>query len=243
MPINCIEIKDLSVSYHGNTVLDNINLNVPENTLGAIIGPNGAGKSTLLKSSLELIDRDKGDITFWNKPFNKSRKRIAYIPQRGTIDWDFPATVLDVVLMGLYVHKGLFKRINKSDKDKALEAIKRVNLSDFKDRQISQLSGGQQQRVFIARALVQEPDLYLMDEPFAGVDASSEHEILIILKELVASKKTILVVHHDLDTVKSYFDFVILLNKELKAFGDMKETLSNSNLKLTYGSLIPNFED
>lgn len=232
-------IKDLTVSYHGTPVLNQANLSLPSGLLAAIIGPNGAGKSTLLKASLDLIDKQSGTVEFFGKPFGEVRKQVAYIPQKESIDWDFPATVFDVVLMGTYVHKGLFKRITKEDKKNVLKALDRVDLANFKNRQISQLSGGQQQRVFIARALVQNPDLFLMDEPFAGVDAASEHAIIQLLKSLVKEGKTILIVHHDLETVKNYFDYVILLNKTIKAHGDIQSTFTNENLKLTYGHLIP----
>lgn len=241
MTKTCFETINLSVSYHEALVLENANLEVPENVLAAVVGPNGAGKSTLLKASLGLTPKHEGESKFWGEAFENKRKKVAYIPQRGTIDWDFPTTVLDVVLMGLYVHKGLFKRLNKEDKHLALSALETVDLLDFKDRQISQLSGGQQQRVFIARALVQNPDLFLMDEPFAGVDAHSEQKILAILKKLVANKKTILVVHHDLETVRDYFDYVVLLNKKVKAFGYIKDVFTHQNLQATYGNLIPNF--
>ena len=237
-----LKIDKLTVSYHGTEVLQDISLELPSQQLAAIIGPNGAGKSTLLKASLELIERDTGNIKFWGRSFADSRKRIAYIPQKESIDWDFPATVLDVVTMGLYVHKGLFKRITKADKELALDALNRVELLEFKDRQISQLSGGQQQRVFIARALVQSPDLFLMDEPFAGVDAASEYSIIQLLQNLVKQGKTILIVHHDLETVKQYFDYVFLLNKSLKAQGPVSTIFTNENLKNTYGNLIPTFE-
>ena len=241
--MNSLETNGLSVEYQGLFVLDNINLCIPEHTLSAIVGPNGAGKSTLLKASLNLINKKSGEVFFWNESFENQRKNVAYIPQRSSVDWDFPARVVDVVLMGLYIHKGLFKRISKENKQAVLNALERVGLLEFQNRQISQLSGGQQQRVFIARALVQNPDLYIMDEPFAGVDVQSEHSILQILKDLVVEKKTILVVHHDLDTVKDYFDYVVLLNKEIKAQGSVKEIFTNENLRKTYGSLIPNFSE
>jgi manganese/zinc/iron transport system ATP- binding protein len=239
----CLETKNLSLSYHDSLVLNDINLKVPYHKLAAIVGPNGAGKSSLLKSILGLVPHQQGNVLFFNQVFDNQRKRIAYIPQRSAVDWDFPATVLDVVLMGLYVYKGLFGRINKEDKQNALEALEKVNLIEFQHRQISQLSGGQQQRVFIARALVQNPDLFLMDEPFAGVDAQSEATILSVLKELVANKKTILVVHHNLNTVKEYFDHLILLNKKIITQGDIQSTFTNENLRNTYGNLFPNFNE
>lgn len=238
-----LETKHLSLSYHDSLVLDDINLTIPFHQLTAIVGPNGAGKSSLIKAILGLIPHQKGTVLFFNHSFESQRKRIAYIPQRSAIDWDFPATVLDVVLMGLYIYKGLFGRITKEDKKKALEALEKVNLIDFQSRQISQLSGGQQQRVFIARALVQNPDLYLMDEPFAGVDAQSEATILAILKELVSNGKTILVVHHNLNTVKDYFDHLVLLNRTIIAQGSIQTTFTNENLRKTYGNLFPSFNE
>lgn len=236
-----LKVDNLVVSYHGNPVLEQVNLAIPEHHLAAIIGPNGAGKSTLLKSALSLIKIDSGSVKFWGERFEKQRKRVAYIPQRSTIDFDFPATVSDVVTMGLYVHKGLFGRINADDKKKVHQALETVDLLDFKNRQISKLSGGQQQRVFIARAIVQDPDLYLMDEPFAGVDASSEMRILLILKQLVAQKKSILVVHHDLDTVKEYFDYMVLINKCHIASGPIESTFTYPNIRAAYGGIIPKF--
>lgn len=235
----CLEVKNLFVSYHDTVVLDDISISVPKGELCAIIGPNGAGKSTLIKTCLELISEDSGEVLFFNESYKSKRKKIAYIPQRGTIDWDFPATVTDVVTMGLYSKKGLFKRINSNDRQTVKKAIEKVNLSDFSNRQISELSGGQQQRVFIARALVQKPDLFLMDEPFAGVDVTSELSILNILKELVEEGKSILVVHHDLDTVNEYFSYVILMNKKLIAEGPVNEVISHEYLKTAFGNLMP----
>jgi manganese/zinc/iron transport system ATP- binding protein len=240
---NCLSINNLTVKYQETAVLEELSLVLPDYLLAAIVGPNGAGKSTLLKALLDLVPKEHGEVLFWNTTFNKSRKKIAYIPQRSSIDWDFPATVFDVVIMGLFVHKGLFERINKKDKQLALNALERVGLSDFKHRQISQLSGGQQQRVFIARALVQNPDLYLLDEPFAGVDASSELSIINILKELVKEKKSVIVVHHNLETVKEYFDYLILINKKLVAHGPVKETFTAQNISKTYGAWLPQFEE
>ena len=234
-----LSVTGLHVSYHGNTVLENVSIAVPSGKLAAIIGPNGAGKSTLMKSTLELIKVDSGNILFFNKSYSSQRKKIAYLPQRGTIDWDFPATVTDVVTMGLYSQKGLFGRITNKDKVLVKQAIEKVELTPFSKRQISELSGGQQQRVFIARALVQNPDVFLMDEPFAGVDVASERGILTILKELVSEGKSILVVHHDLDTVHEYFEYVVLLNKKLISQGETKEVMSHQNLRKAFGNLIP----
>lgn len=238
---HCLKIDNLFVSYHGNTVLEDVSIVVPSGKLCAIIGPNGAGKSTLMKTALDLIPENEGEVLFFNSSYRSQRKKIAYLPQRGTIDWDFPATVTDVVTMGLYSEKGLFKRITALDKQKVKEAIVKVDLKGFSNRQISELSGGQQQRVFIARALVQEPQLFMMDEPFAGVDVTSELSILNILKELVSEGKSILVVHHDLDTVNEYFNHAILLNKKVIAQGTTSDVITHHNLKTAFGNLMPEF--
>ena len=236
---SCLTIKNLEVRYQDAPVLLDVKVDVPISTLSAIIGPNGAGKSTLIKASLELISKENGDIRFWGQSFKSARKRIAYIPQRGSIDWDFPATVTDVVTMGLYAHKGLFGRIKREDKEKVKSALDQVELSNFSNRQISELSGGQQQRVFIARALVQNPDLLLMDEPFAGVDVASEQKILLILQKLVEEQKSILVVHHDLDTVREYFDYIVLLNKSIVSQGPTEDVMTAKNLRTAFGNLVP----
>lgn len=227
--------KNMFVKYQDQFVLEDVTIELESNKLIALIGPNGAGKSTFIKACLSLVATSSGEVRFFNDSFENVRARIAYVPQRSSVDWDFPTSVLDVVLMGLYVHKGLFTKINSKDKLAANEAIERVGLSEFKDRQISQLSGGQQQRVFIARALIQNPDLFLLDEPFAGVDSKSELAIIEILKSLIKENKTVLVVHHDLSTVKDYFDQVILLNKKVIAQGDVDLVFNNENVSTTYG--------
>ena len=227
--------KNIFVKYQDQFVLEDVSIELESSKLIALIGPNGAGKSTFIKACLSLVDKSSGEILFFNDSFENVRSKIAYVPQRSSVDWDFPTSVLDVVLMGLYVHKGLFTKINSKDKQAANEAIDRVGLSEFKDRQISQLSGGQQQRVFIARALVQNPDLLLLDEPFAGVDSKSEQAIIEILKSLIKENKTVLVVHHDLSTVKDYFDQVIMLNKKVIAQGDVDVVFNNENISTTYG--------
>jgi manganese/zinc/iron transport system ATP- binding protein len=227
--------KNIFVKYQDQFVLEDVSIELESNKLIALIGPNGAGKSTFIKACLSLVATSSGGVRFFNDSFENVRARIAYVPQRSSVDWDFPTSVLDVVLMGLYVHKGLFTKINSKDKLAANEAIERVGLSEFKDRQISQLSGGQQQRVFIARALVQNPDLFLLDEPFAGVDSKSEQAIIEILKSLIKENKTVLVVHHDLSTVKDYFDQVIMLNKKVIAQGDVEVVFNNENISTTYG--------
>lgn len=232
--MNAIKIFDLTVSYDLKPVLWDVDLEIPLGALVAVVGPNGAGKSTLIQAILGLVKRVSGEVTFLGKPYQEVQKRIAYVPQRGSVDWDFPTTVLDVVLMGRYGHIGWIKRPGKIDKTKALEALVKVNMLEFKDRQISELSGGQQQRVFLARALVQEADVYLMDEPFVGVDAKTEKAIVLLLKELKETNKTVVVVHHDLQTVKEYFDYVTLLNRKVIAFGKVKDVFTPENIKTTY---------
>lgn len=231
-----IEVEDMTVAYNVKPVLWDIDLRVPKGVLMAIVGPNGAGKSTLIKSMLDLIKPISGSVLFNGHPYSRQRKHIGYVPQRGSVDWDFPTTVLDVVLMGRYGHLGWIKRTTKDDKTKALDAIKKVEMEEFSNRQISQLSGGQQQRVFLARALVQDADIYFMDEPFQGVDAKTEKAVIEILKELRQNGKTVIVVHHDLQTVKEYFDWVTLLNTRVIECGPVNEVFNEENLKKTYRS-------
>ena len=196
--MNAIEIKNLTVAYGENIALEDLNLNIEVGSLMALVGPNGAGKSTLIKTILKFLKQITGEIKI-------NAKTLAYVPQRNSVDWDFPTTLFDVVEMGCYGRVGLFKRVSKEEKQKVLKAIEQVGMLEFKDRQISELSGGQQQRAFIARALVQEADIYLMDEPFQGVDSTTEKSIVEILKQLKAEGKTIIVVHHDLQSVATYF--------------------------------------
>lgn len=231
-----IEVEDMTVAYHVKPVLWDIDLKIPKGVLMAIVGPNGAGKSTLIKAMLDLIKPITGSVHFNGKSYASQRKLIGYVPQRGSVDWDFPTTVLDVVLMGRYGHVGWIKRVKKEDKEHAIEAIAKVGMSEFTDRQISQLSGGQQQRVFLARALVQDADIYFMDEPFQGVDAKTERAVIDILKELRKRGKTMIVVHHDLQTVLEYFDWVTLMNTQLIASGPVEEVFTEENLKKTYRS-------
>lgn len=233
-----ISIKGLSHAYGRKRILTNINLDIKNGTLCGVIGPNGAGKSTLFKSVLELIDYDFGDILVYGEPIDEVRKRIAYVPQRDEVDWQFPATVKDIVLMGRYPFKRLFSRLNNEDYAIADKAMKSLDIYDLRDRQIGNLSGGQQQRVFIARALAQDPDLYLLDEPFVGVDIATEQKIITILKQLASEGKTLLVVHHDLSTVGEYFDTVILLNQRLIAAGGTVETFTDQNIKKAYGGQL-----
>ena len=225
--MNAIEIRNLTVAYGENIALENLNLDVEAGSLMALVGPNGAGKSTLIKTIFEFLKQITGEIKI-------NGKTLAYVPQRNSVDWDFPTTLFDVVEMGCYGRVGLFKRVNKEEKQKVLKAIEQVGMLDFKDRQISELSGGQQQRAFIARALVQEADIYLMDEPFQGVDSTTEKSIVDILKKLKSEGKTLIVVHHDLQTVPTYFETVTFINKSVIASGKIKEVFTQENIDKTY---------
>ena len=225
--MNAIEIKNLTVAYGENIALEDLNLNIEVGSLMALVGPNGAGKSTLIKTILKFLKQITGEIKI-------NAKTLAYVPQRNSVDWDFPTTLFDVVEMGCYGRLGLFKRVNKEEKQKVLKAIEQVGMLEFKDRQISELSGGQQQRAFIARALVQEADIYLMDEPFQGVDSTTEKSIVEILKQLKAEGKTIIVVHHDLQTVPTYFESVALINKAVIVSGKVNEVFTQENIDVTY---------
>ena len=233
-----IQVADLTVAYQRKPVLWEISLDIPKGALVGLVGPNGAGKSTLLKAMLNMVSRVSGEITLDGLPILEQRERIAYVPQRESVDWDFPASVLDVVTMGLYRKIGWFMPVRKQHKQLALQALEQVGISDLANRQISQLSGGQQQRTFLARALVQNADLYLMDEPFAAVDAATEHSIVSVLRSMQSNGKTMLVVHHDLHTVPEYFDYLILLNVHAVAFGPMQSTFTPDNLRKTYGGRL-----
>ena len=225
--MNAIEIRNLTVAYGENIALENLNLDIEEGSLMALVGPNGAGKSTLIKTILKFLKQITGEIKI-------NGKTLAYVPQRNSVDWDFPTTLFDVVEMGCYGRVGLFKRVSKEEKQKVLKAIEQVGMLDFKDRQISELSGGQQQRAFIARALVQEADIYLMDEPFQGVDSTTEKSIVDILKKLKSEGKTLIVVHHDLQTVPTYFETVTFINKSVIASGKVKEVFTQENIDMAY---------
>ena len=225
--MNAIEIRNLTVAYGENIALENFNLDIEAGSLMALVGPNGAGKSTLIKTILKFLKQITGEIKI-------NTKTLAYVPQRNSVDWDFPTTLFDVVEMGCYGRVGLFKRVSKEEKQKVLKAIEQVGMLDFKDRQISELSGGQQQRAFIARALVQEADIYLMDEPFQGVDSTTEKSIVDILKKLKSEGKTLIVVHHDLQTVPTYFESVTFINKSVIASGKIKEVFTQENIDKTY---------
>lgn len=233
-----LHVRDLTVAYHRKPVIWDIELSVPEGKLVAIVGPNGAGKSTLLKACLDLIPRSSGEVSIYGSPYQKARQRVGYVPQRESVDWDFPVSALDVVAMGTYGRLGWFRRVNKRSKALAMQALERVGLGDYADRQISQLSGGQQQRTFLARALVQDADIYFMDEPFAAVDAATERAIVELLKELQQRGKTVLVVHHDLATVPQYFDWTILLNMRVVASGPTSQVFNETNLRKTYGGKL-----
>jgi manganese transport system ATP-binding protein len=236
MKEHAISIQDLHVSYYGNEAVKGVSLAVEKGNLVGIIGPNGAGKSTFLKAMLNLIPRDKGEVKVLGNPLQEMRKKIAYVPQRNDIDWDFPITVLDVVLIGTYPHLKLFRRPKKSEKEWALGCLEKVGMQDFSKRQIGELSGGQQQRVFLARALAQKAELFFLDEPFVGVDVSSEETIVKILKELCVEGKTVIVVHHDLSKANDYFQKLILLNKELISFGTVNEVFKPEVIGKAYKS-------
>ncbi len=228
-------VKNLAAAYRKNTVLHHVNFEVEAGSLTGIIGPNGAGKSTLLKTMLNLHPSLSGTVHFFGSPFKKVKKRIGYVPQRGSVDWDFPTIALDVVMMGLYGQIGWLKQPAPMHKEKAYDALEKMGMADYANRQISQLSGGQQQRVFLARALVQDADLYFMDEPLAGVDAATERAIMNILKELKVLGKTVMVVHHDLQTVEDYFDHVLLLNRTVVKYGKNEQVFTKENILETYG--------
>jgi manganese/zinc/iron transport system ATP- binding protein len=233
-----LEFHDLTIAYHTKPVLWDVDLAIPEGKLVAIVGPNGAGKSTLLRAALGLVPLASGYVRVFGHPYREVRSRVAYVPQRESVDWDFPCSVLDIVLMGRYGRLGWFRRPAPADRIAALEALARVGMAEYRDRQISRLSGGQQQRTFLARALVQEADLYLMDEPFAGVDAVTERAIVTLLHDLRDSGRTVVCVHHDLQTVSEYFDWVALLNMRLVAAGPVPHVFTPDYLNATYGGRL-----
>ncbi len=232
-----IEVNDLTVAYRDKPVLWDIDLNVPAGgVLMAVVGPNGAGKSTLVKTILGLVRPVAGSVLIHGRPFQEQRRLVAYVPQRGTVDWDFPTSVLDVVMMGRYGALGWLRRPGKRERAQAVDALEKVGMQDFATRQISQLSGGQQQRVFLARALAQDAQVYFMDEPLQGADAKTEVAVVELLQELRAEGRTVVVVHHDLDTVAAYFDQVLLLNVRRIASGRVEEVFTEENLRATYGA-------
>ena len=233
-----LTIRDLTVAYHRKPVIWDIDLTIPEGKLVSIVGPNGAGKTTLIKACLDLIPRSSGEVSIYGQPYKQARQRVGYVPQRESVDWDFPVSALDVVAMGTYGQLGWFRRVSKRSKALSMQALERVGLADYAHRQISQLSGGQQQRTFLARALVQDADIYFMDEPFAAVDAATERAIVEMLKEIQERGKTVLVVHHDLATVPQYFDWTVLLNMRVVAAGPTDEVFNQQNLRRTYGGKL-----
>jgi manganese/zinc/iron transport system ATP- binding protein len=235
---NALELAGLTASYGQKPALFSVDAVFPVGSMTAIIGPNGAGKSTLLKAALGIVKPLSGDAKVFSKPLASQRDRIAYVPQRASVDWDFPTRVIDVVLMGLYGQLGLLGFVRKTHLKTARDCLEQVGMADFQDRQIGQLSGGQQQRVFLARALAQDADLYLLDEPFAGVDAATERAIIGVLQMLRAQGKTVISVHHDLATVRDYFDRVLLINIKKVAEGDVDNAFTAHNLQTTYGGRL-----
>ncbi|WP_414474105.1 metal ABC transporter ATP-binding protein [Microvirga sp. M2] len=233
-----LAIQGMTVSYGEKPAVFSVDAAVPPESMVAIIGPNGAGKSTLLKAALGIVPALSGTVAVFGEPLAKARRRIAYVPQRASVDWDFPTRVIDVVLMGLYRELGLLRLVRRSHRATALACLDRVGMADFAGRQIGQLSGGQQQRVFLARALAQNADLYLLDEPFAGVDAATEKAIIDVLKALKAERRTVVCVHHDLATVVDYFDHVLLINVRKVAEGPVARTFTAGNLQATYGGRL-----
>ena len=230
-----IRVTDLTVAYGDKTVLWDIDIEIPRGAMVAVVGPNGAGKTTLIKSIQGLVPRVAGVISIHGGPYEKQRKEVSYVPQRGSVDWDFPTSVVDTVKMGSYGDLGWIRRPGRKEHEKALSALEKVDMLQFAQRQISQLSGGQQQRVFLARALVQSASVYLLDEPFQGVDATTEKAIVRILKELVTGGKTVLAVHHDLNTVSEYYERIAILNVGLVASGKVDEVFNSENLMRAYG--------
>ncbi len=233
--MNVLSCRHLSVNYDKTPVLWDITFDVPQGLLVGIIGPNGAGKTTLLKTALGLVQPISGNVEFFGQSLGKVRQRVAYVPQRTSVDWDFPITACDLVLMGRYGSLGMFRWPRRSDRAAAEYYLDIVGMKAFAGRQISQLSGGQQQRVFLARALLQQADVYFMDEPFSGIDIGTEKILVKLLKELKEKGKTVFVVHHDLSTVESYFDWVALLNMRLVGAGPLEEMFTAENLNKTYG--------
>lgn len=234
-PHIALHVEDLTVAYGADPVLWDIDLDIPPGVMAAIVGPNGAGKSSLLKAALGLVRPVAGHVRMFGLPLREVRRRIAYVPQRAAVDWDFPATALDVVQMGLYGRLGWLRRPGRAEREAARKALAEVGMEDYADRQIADLSGGQQQRVFLARALVQGADLYLLDEPMAGVDATTERVIVALLHRLRDAGRTIVVVHHDLQTVARYFDWLVLLNKRIVAQGPVAEVYTAAALRRAFG--------
>ncbi|MGP1345064.1 MAG: metal ABC transporter ATP-binding protein [Phycisphaerales bacterium] len=233
-----VSVHAMTVAYQRKPVLWDVDFDASAGRLTAIVGPNGAGKSTLIKACLGLVPRASGQVAFWGGSYRGARSRVGYVPQRESVDWEFPVSALDVVCMGRYRRIGWCRPVTRSHRAAALSCLERVGMREYAGRQISQLSGGQQQRVFLARALAQEADLYFMDEPFAGVDAATERAIVGVLRELRGAGKTVIAVHHDLQTVPAYFDDVILLNMRVVAAGPVREVFTSANLQKTYGGRL-----
>lgn len=233
-----LSVDDLTVAYHRKPVIWDVAVDLPSGSLIGVVGPNGAGKSTLLKAIMNLVPRASGRVEVFGKPYVVNRHRVGYVPQRESVDWDFPVDALDVVTMGLYSKIGWCLPVRRKHREAGMEALRRVGIADLARRQISQLSGGQQQRTFLARALVQDADLYLMDEPFAAVDASTEKAIVELLRELKSRGKTVVVIHHDLQTVPEYFDYAVLLNMRVVAHGPIEDVFTSENLQKTYGGRL-----
>lgn len=229
-----ISIRNLTISYKTKKILSNITMDIPKGQLIGIIGPNGGGKTTFIKGILNIVKKNSGNIKFQGEDYRTYLKKMAYIPQRDSVDWDFPTTVLDVVIMGCYGRIGLFKRPGKIEKNKAIEMLRKVGMENYLKSHISQLSGGEKQRVFIARSLMQDAEIYFMDEPFQGVDMKTEKDIIKILKQLKEEGKTILVVHHNLNTVKEYFDCLIMINRGIIAMGKISDIFNEANIKKTF---------
>lgn len=236
--MNALQVNNLSVAYEEKIVLKDVNLKIPIGRLTGIIGPNGAGKSTLIKAILNQLPNKKGSVHILERVLNPKELLVGYVPQRNAVDWDFPTTALDVVLMGRYGHIGMIRKPSSKDKRIAIDCLKNVGMESFADRSIGQLSGGQQQRVFLARALAQQADVYFMDEPFVGVDAATERTIIAILKDLKSQGKSVFVVHHDLQTAPDYFDWIVLLNQTLVASGPTEQTFTKENLQDAYGGKL-----
>jgi manganese/zinc/iron transport system ATP- binding protein len=233
-----VSIHDMTVAYHRKPVLWDIDLDFPKGKLTGLVGPNGAGKSTLIKAVLDLVPKASGRVTVFGQPYQRQRHLVSYVPQRESVDWDFPVNALDVVTMGVYGKIGWFRPVRKPHRELAMAALERVGMADYARRQISHLSGGQQQRIFLARALVQDAEIYFMDEPFAGVDAATEKAIIHLLHDLRSAGKTVAVVHHDLQTVSDYFDHLIMLNMRVVAAGPTREIFNRENLRKTYGGRL-----
>lgn len=237
-PVVALSVDDLTVAYHRKPVIWDVALELPAGSLIGVVGPNGAGKSTLLKAVMNLVPRASGRVKVFGESYRVNRHRVGYVPQRESVDWDFPVDALEVVTMGLYSQIGWCLPVRRKHREAGMEALRRVGIADLAHRQISQLSGGQQQRTFLARALVQDADLYLMDEPFAAVDAATEKAIVELLRELKARGKTVVVIHHDLQTVPEYFDYAVLLNMRVVAHGPIDTVFTSENLQKTYGGRL-----